>query len=324
MSLIGVDIGGAKTTIGVADDNGNLIDKKRLTTIAGLGSEQAVDSIKAAIWGLLNNYNISCDDIRGIGVGCGGTVDKDKGCVLSAPNMPGWENLALADAFKQEFNAPAWLDNDGTAATIGEMVFGAGMHAADFVYFTVSAGIGGGIVIDHKLYRGSGGGAGEFGHQVILPDGPPCMCGHHGCLEALASGASIARRARRECSDWPSTILLHWVDGDPMLITAEHVSRGASDGDEFSSYIWSQAMTYLGIGVANVVNSLNPELVVIGGGVTRAGELFFEPVRRIVSERVLPALGKNLGIVPSALGTEVGVVGAVALAMERLGMLDNG
>jgi glucokinase len=204
------------------------------------------------------------------------------------------------------------------------LVFGAGMNVRNFVYFTVSTGIGGGIVIDRKVYHGSTGNAGEFGHQVVLPDGPQCPCGDNGCLESISSGSSIAKRARRECSDWPSTALLHWVDGNPMLITAEHVAQGAAEGDEFSSYIWNQAMDYLGIGVANVVNILNPELVVIGGGVTKAGELLLEPVRQAVEKRALNGPSRIVGVVPAALGDDVCVMGAIVNAMERLGLVDTG
>ena len=323
MSLIGIDIGGTKSIVGVADEQGNLISKKRLATLVNLGPEQIIDSIKAAVRNLLSEYNMSPDDIVGIGIGCGGPVERDRGRLLAAPNLPGWANLPLADSFSDEFSAPAWLDNDATVAALGEMTFGVGAGADDFVYFTISTGIGGGIVIGRKIYRGSSGTAGEFGHQVVLPDGPPCACGGHGCLEAVASGSSIARRARRECLDWPSTILLHWVDGDPMLITAEHVSRGAMEQDEFSAYVWQQAMTYLGIGIANVVNVLNPELVVLGGGVTRAGDLLFEPVRRVVAERTMEGPSKTVGIVPAALGEDVGVVGAIALAMDYLGIRED-
>jgi glucokinase len=322
MGLIGIDIGGTKTIVGVADETGNVIDKKRIATLVNLGRDQIIDSIKAAVWGLLGEYHMSAEDIDGIGIGCGGPVDKNRRSVISVPNMPGWENVPLADIFSDEFNTPAWLDNDATVATLGELAFGAGMNVRNFVYFTVSTGIGGGIVINRKLYRGSNGNAGEFGHQVVLPDGPPCTCGGHGCLESLSSGASIARRARRECLDWPSTILLHWADGNPMHITAEHVSRGAAEGDEFSVYVWDQAMTYLGIGIANVVNVLTPELGVIGGGVPRAGEGLFEPVRKVLVERALDGLARVVSVVPAALGDEVGLVGAIALAMGQLGMLD--
>lgn len=322
MSLIGIDIGGSKIAVGLADERGNLIDKKRLATLVDLGREQVVDSIKASAWGLLREYHMSAEDVEGIGIGCGGPVDPQRGMILTCPNMPGWDNARLTEMFTDEFGAPAWIENDATAATLAELVFGAGMNVRGFVYFTISTGIGGGIVIDRKLYRGSTGNAGEFGHQVILPDGPPCTCGGRGCLESISSGSSIAKRARRECFDWPSTVLLHWVDGNPMLISSEHVSRGAAEGDEFSAYIWDQAMNYLGIGVANIVNALNPELVVLGGGVTRAGELLFEPVRRVVEKQTMTGLGGLVSVVPAALGDDVGIVGAVTVAMQRLGRLD--
>lgn len=318
MSLIGIDIGGTKTIVGLADEHGNLIDKKRLSTVLNLGREQVIDSIKAACWGLLRDYHMSVEDVNGIGVCCGGPVDRERGILLTSPNMPGWDNVPVAKIFTEEFNAPTWIDNDATSATLAELVFGAGMNARNFVYFTVSTGIGGGVVIDRKVYHGSTGNAGEFGHQVVLPDGPTCTCGGNGCLESISSGTSIAKRARRECLDWPSTTLLRWVDGDPTMVTAEHVARGAAEGDEFSSYIWNQAMDYLGIGIANVVNILNPELVVIGGGVTKAGELLFEPVRQILEKRVLTGLAKIVSVVPAALGDDVCVVGAIVNAMERL------
>ena len=193
---------------------------------------------------------------------------------------------------------------------------GAGKGVGGFFYFTVSTGIGGGIIIDGKAYRGCGGNAAEFGHQKIRPDGPPCPCGDHGCLEAMASGTSIARIACEALSARPETVLWDWISS-PEQVTAELVARATAQGDEFASNIWWEAMYNLGVGVANVVNVLNPELVILGGGVTKSGELLFEPVRKVVRDRAMKALADGVEIVPGANGDLAGLMGAVALAIEQ-------
>lgn len=301
MNILGIDIGGTKTIVGVADESGNLLTHKRIETPGALGPDISIGMIAAACDEVVAEAGVA---ISAIGIGCGGPLDPKTGALLQVPNLPGWEGIVLTDIFGRQLDAPAYIDNDANAACLGELKFGAGKGVDDFVYFTVSTGIGGGIVIGGKLYRGHGGNAAEFGHMKIIADGgPACTCGDHGCLESLASGTSIARIARERGLSHAS---------------AESVAKASADGDKAAQDVWSEAMHYLGIGVANVVNAFNPRLVILGGGVTKAGDIFFDPVRRTVRERAMPPLAADVEVVPAANGDLTGLWGAVAVALERI------
>jgi len=313
MAILGIDIGGTKTMVGVAEASGKMLAYKRIETPCAFGPDVNIKATIAAAREVIELARVIVDVI---GIGCGGPLDRKSGTLHKVSNLPGWEGICLTKIFGDEFGARAYLDNDATAAAMGEAMFGAGRGVDHIAYFTVSTGIGGGIIINGKPYRGYGDNAGEFGHTKISPDGPRCNCGDHGCLESFASGTSIARIAREGLSRNPHTILLNWIPS-PDEVTAALVARAAAEGDEFASRIWSEAMYNLGLGVANVVNVLNPGLVIIGGGVANAGDLLFEPVRKVVRKRAMPALAADVEIVPAANGDFTGLMGAFAVAMEE-------
>ncbi|MFQ3548487.1 MAG: ROK family protein [Armatimonadota bacterium] len=314
MTILGIDIGGTKTICGISDESGNIISWKRIDTPGYIGPDKAIGMIKECAWNVIKEADAKVDVI---GIGCGGPMDRKAGILHDVPNLPGWKGLCLTEIFAKEFDAPSYLDNDATCACIGEFMFGAGKGVNDMVYFTISTGIGGGIIADGRVYRGYGDNAGEFGHMKILINEPDCPCGDKGCLEALCSGTSIAKRIKKLIKETnPETILLSYVD-DVDKITAEHVSKAASEKDPFASSFWQETMEYLGIGISNVVNILNPRLVVLGGGVTRAGNMLFNPVRDVVNKRAMAPLAADCEIVPAANGDLTGLLGAVALAVEQ-------
>ncbi len=315
MAILGIDIGGTKSTVGVADSSGKLLSHKTILTPNVLGPTINLGMILPVACDVIEESGAS---VSAIGIGCGGPLDRKSGTLHKISNLPGWEGLCLTEIFSEEFGAPAYLDNDATAAAIGEAMFGAGRGVDCFAYLTISTGIGGGIIIDGKPYRGCGENAGEFGHAKIMPEGPLCNCGDHGCLESLASGTSIARIAREGLANGARSVLDEWVSSRDE-VTAELVAKAAAECDPFAAGVWSQAMYHLGIGVANVVNVLNPRLVILGGGVTRAGDMLFAPVREVVSERAMEALAADVEIVPAANGDLVGLMGAFAVAMEGTG-----
>lgn len=317
MKILGIDIGGTKSIVGVADKSGKLLAHKRILTPNVLGPITNIGMILPAAFDVIKEAG---GNIDAIGIGCGGPLDRKSGILHKVPNLPGWEGICLTEIFSEEFGVPAHLDNDATAAAMGEAMFGAGRGVECFVYFTISTGIGGGIIIDGKPYRGYGEKSGEFGHMKILPDGPACNCGDHGCLESLASGTSIARIAREGLSSHPNSAL-HKLAPEPHDITAELVARAAAQGDEFASGIWSEAMYHLGLGVTNVINALNPRLVILGGGVPKAGDMLFEPVRQVVKERAMGPLAADVEIVPAGNGDMVGLMGAFSVAVEGVSSL---
>jgi glucokinase len=315
LSILGIDIGGTKSIVGVAEPSGKLLAHKRIETPNALGPDANLRAIISAARQIVGR---PASPLSGIGIACGGPLDRKSGTLGRVVNMPDWDGICITEVFSNEFGAPAYLDNDATAAALGEALFGAGRGIDHFVYFTISTGIGGGIIIGGRPYRGCGENAGEFGHTKIVPDGPPCNCGDRGCLESLASGTAIARIAREGLQSGAQSMIREWISS-PQDVTAELVARAAAGGDPFACEIWSRAMYHLGLGIANVVNVLNPRLVILGGGATKAGDLLLAPVRKVVRERAMKTLACDVEVVPAANSDLVGLMGAFAVAIEGLG-----
>lgn len=292
---LSLDFGGTKLAAGLVDlENGLLLASAQIPT-----PPDAADSFQAvlALAGSLVSVN---DHLDGVGVSFGGLVEPGGRSVRRSHHVPGWDNFPLAERLEAHFGVPAQVANDADAAALGEYHFGAGRGAGSLLYLTVSSGIGAGIVLDGKLLPGAHALAGEMGHMCLLPDGPLCPCGRRGCLEALASGRSIARRMSELCPHDPS--------GQPW--TAQSVAQAAASGDPTAQAVWSEAMRWLGIGIANAANLLDPGRVVVGGGLSRAGVQLFEPVRAAA----LPVLiSPEIEIVPGALDVAANLLGAAAL-----------
>lgn len=308
--VLGLDFGGTKLAAGLVDlANGAVLARRALPTPVAGGAAASLDAMLAMARELIGGVSAP---VRGIGVSFGGPVAADGRTVRLSMHVAGWENLPLATRVEEALGLPAAIANDGDAAALAEFHFGAGRGVQHLLYLTVSTGIGGGIIIGGRLHRGERAWAGEAGHQVLKPDGPPCPCGRNGCLEALASGLSIAREARlRLCSSEGASSMLSAIP--PGMLTAQHVAEAAAAGDALARAVWNEAMGWLGIGIASAANLLNPGRVVLGGGLTRAGALLFDPVRHVVARR---AMDPELTVVPAALGDDVGILGGAALLHE--------
>jgi glucokinase len=311
MTVLAIDIGGTKLAAGVVDAGGRILVRGEVPTVAAQGPSRVLERIAELGKDLLGSSKVSGSAVQRIGVGCAGPVDRLAGLVLNPPNLPGWTRVALVDHLRQAFGLPVILENDANAAAFGEFRYGAGQGARSLVYLTVSTGIGGGIVLDGKIWHGLNDAAGEIGHMTIAPNGPLCGCGNRGCLEAIASGPSIARRAREAVSLGRPTRLREI----PSLSAAD-VVRLAQEADALACEVWEETVRYLGLGVAAAITILAPERVVIGGGVTAAGDLLFEPLRREVRRRVKLAPMESIPILPAALGRDVGILGAAAVALD--------
>ena len=259
-----------------------------------------------------------------IGVSFGGPVDTDTGVVRLSHHVPGWENIPLKLLLEDEYHAPVSVDNDANVAAIGEHRFGAGRGYDTLFYITISTGIGGGWIINNKLWQGAGGMAGEIGHTVVEPNGPVCLCGKRGCVERLASGPYIAQNAKDILQQQsPSSkgsnrgdILRYLVNNDLDLITGQIVSIAASQGDELAQAVLYKASWALGVGIGNVANLMNPQRFILGGGVTKAGDVFWANVRRFAQETALPEV--NFEVVRAVLGDDAPLWGAVALGLDIL------
>ncbi|KPK46661.1 MAG: hypothetical protein AMJ77_05465, partial [Dehalococcoidia bacterium SM23_28_2] len=232
------------------------------------------------------------------------------------PNLPAWRDVPICRYLEERLGVPAHLENDGSAAAVGEHVYGAGRGCRHMIYITVSTGIGGGLIIDGRLYRGATGIAGELGHMTIDPDGPRCGCGNHGCLEALASGTAIAARGEELVAQGGSPLLAKLAEEEGEL-TAETVSQAADQGDAACQGIIRQAGCYLGIGLGSYLNIFNPQIIVIGGGLSKVGEPLLEPARAEMEARAFPEAVKAVQLKPAELGDYAGVMGMVALLREE-------
>ena len=314
--ILGIDIGGTKLAVGVATPDGRLLSDRTQPSDAADGPDPMIARVVAMARAVVADAGLALGQIAAVGIGCGGPLDPWRGVILNALNNPGWIDVPLVARIEAELGRPAHLDNDANAAALGEHRFGAGRGTADMVYLTISTGVGGGLILDRRLYHGTNGNAGELGHiSVQVHGGRPCHCGSIGCIEAYCSGTNIAARFREALATGATTA----IDRDPAAITAEDVASAVRDGDPLASSIWAETMELLGGGIVSIVHAFNPELVVLGGGVTRAGDLLFEPVRRVVHERAMPWLAEPVRIVPAELGDMTGVLGAVAVALERIG-----
>ncbi|MEN8098368.1 MAG: ROK family protein [Chloroflexota bacterium] len=308
---IGIDLGGTKILSGIIDSKGNILEQDYRKTEAHKGPDVVVSNIIDSVNSLLSNDTHS---ISSVGVGAPGFATPD-GFVIDPPNLDDWESVPLRQILKTELGKKVAVENDGNAATLGVCRFGAGRGKRNVVYLTASTGIGGGFFLDGQLYHGAVGGAGEVGHMTVLPRGPHCGCGNRGCLEAVASGTAIAREGREYMLHNPNGLLYALSEGDPDRVSAKLVAEASRLGDRDAEEIIREAMSYLGIGVANLVNLLNPELVVIGGSLIKMGDLLFESVKSTVKRCTFSRLSRSLQIVPSQLGDTAGLLGAASVAM---------
>jgi glucokinase len=253
-----------------------------------------------------------------IGVSFGGPVEAAQGRVVLSHHVPGWEGIPLAERLQAELQAPVWMDNDANVAALGEWRFGAGQGRDSLLYVTVSTGVGGGWVLNGRIWHGADGLAGEIGHMVVQPDGPACVCGKRGCVEALAAGPNLARRAREYLAvdQAAGRILRERVQGDVGAVTAEQVAAAANAGDELAQQVLAGAAHALGLGLGTAITLMNPERVILGGGVTKAGERYWQQVRETARTQALPEM--RVEIVAAALGDEAPLWGALALAHAGL------
>ena len=313
--VVGIDIGGTNLVVGtVAEDGSEILGLVSEPTLA----ERGADAVLERITKLVRTSTAAARDkeIAGVGIGAPGPLDTARGIVLLTPNL-GWTNYPLRDRLTAALGRPATLDNDANCAIFGEWWRGAARGANHVVGLTIGTGIGGGIVLDGEIYHGASDIAGELGHMTIDSTGRRCKCGNYGCLEAYASGPAIAARAVEGVEAGAETALPAYVAGDLSRITAQVVYEAAHDGDVYAREVVHDTAKVLGAGVANIINIFNPQVVVICGGVTLAGDQLFVPLRSEVKRRAFKPAANACRIVPGELTGTAGVYGAAAVFMRR-------
>src|SRR5687768_7355174 len=321
--LVGVDLGGTNIVAGaLAEDGSDVLALRSEPTRADQGADAVVDRIvrmiDTVIAETIAHTGARRDDMIGIGVGAPGPLDRERGVVITTPNL-GWKNFPLRDVVSERARLPVRIDNDANCATLGEWWLGAARGANNVIGMTIGTGIGGGIILNGELFHGASDVAGELGHTTIDSTGRRCKCGNYGCLEAYASGPAIADRAREALAGAEASILIEMVGGQIDLITAQTVYDAALRDDALAREVVRDTARFLGAGIANMLNMLNPNVVVVMGGVTQAGDALMDPLRAEVRRRAFRPAVDVCEIVLGTLPGTAGVVGAIATFKASLG-----
>ena len=298
--LLGLDIGGTKSAAVIGDTDGTVLARVAAPTPRDTWQE-AVALLYDLSRAVCRDYGVAVSDMAALGVSCGGPLDSATGTVYAPPNLPAWEAVPLKSLLEAEFGLPTRLENDANATALAEHRWGAGRGCRDMAFLTMGTGIGAGLILDGKLYRGRRDLAGEIGHAVVLPNGPLCPCGKRGCLESLASGTSLARMGRERL-------------GDDSL-TALDVCARARSGDPIAQGVIADVALYMGIGLANLLHTLNLERIVLGTLAVHAADLLLEPIRAATQAHCWPRVWEGTAILPAALGDAAQDKAALAVAL---------
>jgi glucokinase len=313
--VLGLDVGGTKLAAGVVAGDGRVLSMEVAPSRVEEGPDAMIERHLELGRSAVATARVPWERIRAVGIACGGPLDPYRGIIQSPPGLPGWDNVPLVTKVEAALDRPTVVDNDATACAIAEWWFGVGRDRAvrHLVYLTISTGVGGGLILDGRVYRGAAGNAGELGHLTIDYEGRQCGCGRRGCLEAYASGPQIAARARERLEEGRRSSLAARPE-----ITAQDVAEAAAAGDPLAREVWDETTAMLGSAVANILDVFNPELVVLGGGVTRSGDQLLAPVREKSLRQAMAPARNAADVVLAGLGEELGVVSAATVAFERL------
>ena len=320
---LGIDLGGTKILTAVVNDQGKILSRDHSVTPAKKGTEAVFQSILESAGRALNQAGIPAAGLSAIGIGAPGISNPETGILFTSPNLPGWHDVPIRDIIERELSTKAFLINDANAAAVGELHFGTGRGTRNFIYVTVSTGIGGGIIIDGKIYLGSNGMAGELGHMVIDDEGPTCNCGNRGCWETLASGTALAREAKLRIKEGAKTSILELAGGDVEKVNAEAIHQAALAGDNLATELIAQTAYYLGVGLANLINIFNPEVIVIGGGLSNIGDMLLKPAIEEAGQKAFKQAYQAVRFTRAELGRDSGALGAAAFALDKLREADK-
>ena len=311
--IVGIDMGATHMRILLSNFGATAIAEKEVSINIANGPAACIEQANTLLHEILAENGMDISMVAAIGVGVPGPIDSEAGMVIAPPIMPGWDRFPIRDTLEKLWGRPVSVNNDAELGALGEWAYGAGRGARDLAYIKVGSGIGAGLLIGGRIYRGSTGSAGEIGHLTMDNDGPLCTCGNRGCLEAFSGGHAIAKRAIEAIEQGRSTQMDRF---SPQKISAKDVSAAAQRGDLVAQQIMEDAGEHLGVAIAGLVNIFNPDIIVVGGGVAQIGDLFLEPVRMAVAKRSLPAAAENVRITTAVLGRRASSLGAVVQALS--------
>jgi len=312
MVYIGVDLGGTNIAVGVVDEAGKILAEASVKTLANRPWQEIIRDMGRCIHMALDKGNFQEDDVTSIGIGIPGVANQDTGVVIFCTNL-GWADIPLRDELQKYINKPVYIDNDANVAALAENYAGVSAGCKSSVFITLGTGVGGGIVIDGKPWGGAHGRAGEIGHMNLIPDGVPCTCGNNGCVERYCSATALIRMGKQACIGYPDCEIMRLCSGDVDKISAKTVIDAAKAGDPVAVRIFNDYTKYLTMMVNTITAFFDPEMIVIGGGVSHAGEMLINPIReqlpRYIMFKAIPAPKIEL----ARLGNEAGIIGAAML-----------
>ncbi|KTB48540.1 Transcriptional regulator/sugar kinase [Dehalogenimonas alkenigignens] len=318
--VLGIDLGGTKILSAAVDRQGKVLCRDLTPTPVASGHPGVIEAIKESAGRAIGHKPF---DTKAVGLAAAGLVESAGGIVHTSPNLPGWTDVSITQELARTFGKPVFIINDAHAAAIGELKYGAGRGCRHFIFITLSTGIGGGLVLDGKIYEGFSGFGGEIGHMVIDDDGPECACGNRGCWEMLASGKALEREARRRIASGEPTSILSYCRPEPEraqidCLNAKTIHTAAVNGDILALELIKRHAYYVGVGLANIVNIFNPERVIIGGGLSNIGDLLLKPAIEEAARRAFKQPFKGVRFMKAELGADAGVIGAAALAWNHV------
>jgi glucokinase len=307
---LGVDIGGTKVAAGLVDAQGTIVKRTRVPMVASADAASGLAAVISAIGELLAP---SAEAVRGVGICSPGPLDPRSGVIINPPNLPCWRNFPLAERVRAVYNLPVKVDNDANAAGLAEVLWGAARGFRNVFYATVGTGIGSGIILDGKILHGRTGAAGEAGHMGIDIHGPKCPCGKNGCVEMLASGSAIGRRARQKLAAYPDSLMLKLAGGDLQAVNGEIVSRALQQGDALAKKVIDETLDVLAYWLGNVIDFQEPEVIVMGGGVSTTLAPYLEDIRKRWVGAIVNPWPERVPLLLAHYGEEAGIAGAAAL-----------
>jgi glucokinase len=311
---IGVDLGGTSIKLGIVTNTGRLIKKISIRTEAEKGPKKVINNI---IFGIKELTEKSKYKIDGIGIGCPGVVTPGKGIVEDPPNFPRWKKVNIGKIIFQEFKKPVFVDNDANAAAIGELTFGSGKNYKSFIMITLGTGVGGGIVINKKIYHGDFGAAGEIGHISIDFNGPKCNCGSYGCIEAYAGNLYLRERVRTELRKHPESKMWKLINNDLNKVSPRNIQSAAEVGDAYAKSVINELGVHLGSAFASLCNVLDISVFIIGGGIAGFGKPLFNSIKKTIAGRVMAPIRPRVRVLPAKLKNDAGIKGASALVFHH-------
>ena len=312
-AAIGVDIGGTSVKLGLVSPEGRILQREIFLTSSVKGRSAMLEVLTSLLIDLTHQAKKMRRVVKGVGIGAPGPVDVDRGFIYFFPNIPGWKNTPLKTILERRLKLPVWIDNDASVMALAEFRFGAGRGIKNIIALRLGTGIGGGIVIDGKLFSGPAYSAAEIGHMVLNENGPLCGYGNRGCIETYVGNDYFIREVKKRLKSNHKTLLKKWVVKDGKVLTPLLVRQAADAGDVFSQGLWRETGERLGTALAGLVNVLNPERIVLGGGIAQKNKFLLRSTARTIKKKAFPIAARSVKVVPAVFGMDAGLIGAAAL-----------